>query len=308
MTHSHVPWLINTYHDSFIPTARVVSFCDHLIGGRVYTFMRHVSWLMHMRGMTYSYVWHDSLVENSRVISFSPDRHRWSMNELRKTWLMLGQCDAMTHVGAVWCHDSCWGSVMHLRCVRHNSCFYWMTHSYVCHDSCRRLTWHIHVNRRSPMSHSYVYTPPEAVPLRLTRRHWSRIHIHETWLMHVYHDSCNCVTWLIGICHNIFNSYERLVSFPLRLTRRRWSRLHIRRVYTFTRHDSCMHTMTHTHVTRRLSSRHEVMSHDLRIHIHEYLVIVGCIYTFIRHDSCVLINTFITHDSLSYMYILEGWL
>jgi len=76
---------------------------------------------------------------------------------------------------------------------------YYMTHSYVWHDSYICITWLIHL---CGMTHSYV---------------WHNSFICVTWLIHlcdvawlihtcdithsyVWHDSFICVTWLIHIC------------------------------------------------------------------------------------------------------------
>ena len=119
-----------------------------------------VTWLIHMRDMTHSYVWHDAFI--------------------CVTW-RIHMCD-MTH-SYVW-HDSfifvTW--LIHMRD---------MTHSYIWHDSFICVTCLMYM---CDMTHSCVWHDSFKLLMRLV--YTCEIICSYVWHDSFINDSCICVTWL----------------------------------------------------------------------------------------------------------------
>jgi len=126
-----------------------ISVVLHDLGARNSTSLpfKRVTWLIHMFGMTHSYVWHDSFI--------------------CVTWLVY-TCDMTIRICGmanlyVW-HDS-------FICVTWLLHMFDMTHSYVWHDSFKCVTWLIHT---CDMTHSYICTPVNSYAISMARSNHCR--------------------------------------------------------------------------------------------------------------------------------------
>jgi len=191
-----------------------------------------VTWLIHIRDMTHSCVWHDTFTCVTWLIYMCDMTHSCRRRDsfICVTWL-IHMCD-MTH-SYVW-HDSFIRVTWLIPCMWHDTfihmnesaqtnllrntpvslyachmstikCVTWlvhmcdMTHSYVWHDSFIRVTWLIPY-----MWHDTFINMNESAqtnllchtPVALYAGHMSTIKC-VTWLIHVWHDSFIRVTWLI---------------------------------------------------------------------------------------------------------------
>jgi len=162
-----VTWLIQyAWHGSF-------NMCD--MTHSTWVVSKRVKWLIHMRGVIFSYVWHDSFIPVTWIV------HTCDMTQsIRVTWLIQ-------YVG----HDS------YIRVTA-------LIHACVCVcDMTRptRVTWLIlHV------WHDSSYTCDMTHPTRVT---WLILHvwhdwfIRATWLIHTCDMTHSiCLIWLIHISRN----------------------------------------------------------------------------------------------------------
>jgi len=180
------------------------------------------SWLIHVWGMTYAHVRHDSFMCQTTTHSYV-----WHDSFTRETWL-IHACDvaALTRRTPLCCvtqtkwwwiwdmtHSYMWRGSLNSSdafvlcditdlCVWHASfiCVTWLIHmwdmthsymrrgslnSYVWRDSFICVTWLIHM---CDMTHSYVRHASFICETRL-------IHMCDMTRLHVRHDSFICVTW-----------------------------------------------------------------------------------------------------------------
>jgi len=256
-----------------------------------------VTWLISMRGMSYSCVWHDSCVCSTDVaatpsyVSIWHPCHThvhiawscwcvWHDSLMCVTWL-VDVCD-MTR----WCvwHNSlmCVTWLVDVRditcwCVWYDTlmCVTWlvdvcaMIRAHVWHDSLMCVLWHfgsclIHI----PLT--YVWNDPFTCV---------------TWLSYVCNDSCICVTWPVHMCdtahshvwHDSFTSVTWLI-----------------------RHDSC--DMTHACVWVWLTWHDSCMYATWLIHICEMTQSYAWQDAFITCSQLlnnVLKHSHLWHDSLT---------
>jgi hypothetical protein len=155
MTHTCVAWLIHTWHDSYMRdmTHTCVTWLIHsprLLPRESCSVMSRI----HMSNVTYSCVWHDSIVHSGLATRI-----------LQRTSNMMHPC--AWHDSSIWCTYVCWRmcdmthSFFKALAIQIPQCTSNMTHSCVWHDSpiwCTYVcdvyaTWRIHSWRLLP--HEY---------------------------------------------------------------------------------------------------------------------------------------------------------
>jgi len=158
-----------------------------------------VTWLIHMRVITHSHVWHDGF-----LVVRSPLAHlrvvMWL--SIYVMWLFISDAIILLDYLYVW-HDSftrvTW--LIHM-CD--------MTHSYACHDSFTCVAWWFLGSTQSPRAPAcgYVIIYICNVIIYIWCDYLIKLSICVTWLIHtcdvthsyVWHDSFIRVSWLIHTC------------------------------------------------------------------------------------------------------------
>jgi len=170
-----VTWLIQyAWHGSF-------NMCD--MTHSTWVVSKRVKWLIHMRGVIFSYVWHDSFIPVTWIV------HTCDMTQsIRVTWLIqyVGH-DSFIRVTALIHACVCVCDMTHptrvtwlILHVWHDSSYTCdMTDSYVRHDSFIHVTWLI----------LYVW--------------YDWFIFREMAHSYVGHDLLICATWLIHTCTTI---------------------------------------------------------------------------------------------------------
>ena len=261
-----------------------------------------VTWLIHICVMTHADVWHDIFTSMIGV-----------------TWVTHTSVTqtCVTHTSTHLESDCLFGWRVVVGRVytfmRHDSCMYTMTHSIVWHDSFNCVTWLIQL---CDMTHSYLpwlihsYVPLVSFPLRLTRRRWSRLDIHKTWLMKVYtpqhmrlcikkvnvYSIGACASWM---CDHHVNAYTRPPrgyvcvrnrSHEIWLMTSRWSHIHRRLWWYQGMYDW---VMSHKKICMNESWRHDVFVYTSAYFVSIYIYI----YIFLRHDSLIHTSSVISSSS-----------
>ena len=165
------------------------------------------AWLIHMCGVTHSYVCHDTL--KCVVWRIHMLRHMCGITG-EYVWWLIHMWGGMTHAYVSWLDE-----FMCVTCFIH-TCD--MTHSYVRHDAwicvmTRRIMCATCFIDRCDMTHSYV-RHDAFICVKTRRIHvcdmfhsymWHdsfirvawRIHMFAMIHLHVWHDSFTCATWLV---------------------------------------------------------------------------------------------------------------
>jgi len=293
-----------------------------------------VTWLIHIRDMTHSCVWHDTFTCVTWLIYMCDMTHSCRRRDsfICVTWL-IHMCD-MTH-SYVW-HDSFIRVTWLIPCMWHDT-FIHMNESaqtnllrntpvslYACHMSTIKcVTWLVHM---CDMTHSYV---------------WHDSFIRVTWLIpYMWHDTfinmnesaqtnllCHtpvalyaghmstikCVTWLIHMC-DMTHSYVWPDSFHI---------CDMTHSYIWMSRHRQICCVTHLWHFMQAICQHSKVWHDSFICVTWLIHMYDMTYSYVWHDSficvtwliymCYMTHPYMWNDSIIHMKLYAwkstmGWL